>query len=230
MALVPDGPFVQGADHGPAEAAPAHGVVLDAFYIDINEVTHERFEKFREAMRENKRRIPPPARPAADRREPVTGIAWADAQAYAFWAKKDLPTEAEWEKAARGVDGFEYPWGEGPPVWPRLRVPGQIDQVGTFAADLGPFGLYDTAGNAREWCSDWYLAGAYERRLAEGGAALRNPIGPKSAVPGNLRVVKGSHAGWALWQRAGVPANERPEDVGFRCVVRMKRVRLKGGT
>lgn len=228
MALVPEGPFVQGFDGGPPNAAPAHGVVLSAFYIDIREVTCERYEKFRAAMREAGRRIAPPARAPADRREPVTGVSWADAQAYARWAKKDLPTESEWEKAARGVDGAMYPWGEGPPVWQRPRRPGQIDRVGAFPADLGPFGLYDMAGNAREWCSDWYVDDAYPRRVADGVAALRNPAGPKSAVPGNLRVVRGASEDWSLVWRAGVQANDRPEDVGFRCVVRMKRVRAKG--
>lgn len=216
MVLVPAGTFLQGANAGSADSAPEHAVELDAFYIDQAEVTNGQYEDFRVAVRDLKR-VAAPARSTSNLREPVMGITWADAIAYAHWAGKELPTEAQWEKAGRGPNGFVFPWGNGRPLWQRSRQPGQIDTVMSFAGDSSPFGAFDLAGNAREWCADWYSDSTYKQIVA-GGTIPKNPIGPKNPAAQRQRVVKGGATAWGLWSRAGVGQGERPQDVGFRCV------------
>jgi formylglycine-generating enzyme len=221
MCLVPEGIFTQGSNAGPASAAPEHGALLDAFYIDMREVTYARYEKFRDGL-SDKRRISRPVRPSKDPHEPVLGVTWAEARAFAHWAGKELPTEAQWEKAARGTEGFKFPWGNGPFIWHRLREPGQIDLVGSFRGDVSPYGVFDLAGNAREWCNDWYVEKYYSQLVAEAGSTARNPAGPKSSTGANLRVVKGGDPNWYVWARTGVAQNDHPNDVGFRCVLKLK--------
>jgi sulfatase modifying factor 1 len=232
MAFVPEGVFIQGSNGipgnngGAPQTAPEHGVLLDAFYIDLREVTSVRYEKFREATND-KTRVRRPSRAAKDPQEPVLGVTWAEAHAFALWAKKDLPTEAQWEKAARGPDGYRSPWGNGPPIWHRLRIPGQIDKVASFRGDESPYGVFDMAGNAQEWCSDWYTEKYYSQLMAESGSTARNPIGPKNSGGSNMRVVKGGDPDWFVWARSGVVQNEHPNEVGFRCVLKLKPVSSK---
>lgn len=225
MALIPEGISIQGTNAGAFKnAAPEHGVMLDAFYIDLREVTYARYDKFRDAT-SDKRRVPRPARASLDPQEPVMGVTWAEAHAFAIWAGKDLPTEAQWEKAARGPDGFKFPWGNGPFIWQRRRDPGQIDRVASFPGDVSPYGVCDMAGNAREWCSDFYGEKYYSQLLNESGSTARNPTGPKASSGGsNLRVVKGGDPDWYVWGRTGISITERPNDVGFRCVLKLKPV------
>jgi hypothetical protein len=222
MGLVPEGIFIQGGNSDSANVGPEHGVLLDAYYIDLREVTAERYDKYREAVGE-KRRVPRAARAPKDPQEPVLGVTWAEAHAYALWAGKELPTEAQWEKAARGTDGFKYPWGNGPYVWERPRGPLQIDRVGSFRGDISPCGAYDMAGNAREWCSDWYGEKYYTQLMADAGATARNPTGPRASGGSNARVVKGGDPNWLVWARSGVVQSERPTDVGIRCVLKLKQ-------
>lgn len=222
MALVPEGVFVQGSNTAAPNAGPEHGVLLDAFYIDVREVTYLRYDKYRESA-SDKRRVPRPARASNNSLEPVLGVSWIESHAYAVWAGKELPTEAQWEKAARGPDGFKFPWGNGPFIWDRPRLPLQIDLVGSFPGDLSPYGAFDMAGNAREWCNDFYVDTYYTQLAAESGTTARNPTGPKSSGGGtNLRVVKGGDPNWYVWARTGLAQTEHPNDVGFRCVLKLK--------
>ncbi|MBI5760230.1 MAG: SUMF1/EgtB/PvdO family nonheme iron enzyme [Planctomycetales bacterium] len=228
MVLVSAGSFLQGTNAGAPDLAPEHAVELDAYYIDQAEVSNARFEKFRADVRDTKR-VAAPVRSTGNPREPAMGIAWVDALAYAHWAGKELPTEAQWEKAARGASGFSYPWGNGRPVWQRARQPGQIDVAMSFPGDVSPFGAFDLAGNAREWCADWYSDSTYKQAVS-GGVIPKNPSGPKTSTTQRQRVVKGGAATWLLWSRAGVPLSDRPVDVGFRCAWTPKPVAAVGET
>lgn len=226
MALVPAGEFVMGTD-SPGEDPP-HRVFLEAYYMDRFEVTNARYLKFVEGARH---RTPqhyidplydlwiganmPPA--VADR--PVVNVDWYDAAAYCKWAGKRLPTEAEWEKAARGTDGRIYPWGNEPPTAARLNFEQKwagsetLRPVGSFGAGSSPYGVHDLAGNVAEWVSDWYDAGYYRV------APERDPRGPAA---GSAKILRGgSWTNHAATVRATARHADDPEgrngDIGFRC-------------
>lgn len=216
MALVPGGIAIQGAEGTPT-ASPRHPIDIDAFYIDVHEVMVEQFQKFREATKGDKSAAAPVN--ASFPKQPAVGVNWRDATQYAKWTGRELPTESEWEKAARGVNGFTYPWGEGRAIWERRRQPGQINDVESFRTDESAFGVFDLAGNAREWCQDFFTEDAYKQAPAPGSAAARNWAGPRTDKAAR-RVVKGSANGWELWAREGFPMAEHSPKIGFRCVLK----------
>ena len=190
MALVPDGEFAMGSDLVDDEK-PQHRVYLNAFYMDTYEVTVGQYAKFLEA--------PPDwniMNQARHQKRPVANVDWADAATYCKWAGKRLPTEAEWEKAARGTDGRTYPWGNEV----RTRLHATFGKLDTSKDDLGwnshaaltpvglledgksPYGIYDMAGNVWEWTSDWYDKNYYQ------SSPSQNPEGPSS---GEFKVIRG---------------------------------------
>lgn len=226
MVLVQAGEFLMGNE---AEGdAPPHRVSLDAFYIDRYEVTNARYLKFVEATRHRAPQhvVDPqydlwtgPVLSPGVADLPVVNVDWSDADAYCRWAGERLPTEAEWEKAARGTDGRLYPWGNEAPSFARLNFSRRwqgahtIQPVGSYESGGSPYGALDMAGNVWEWVSDWYDAGSY----AAGPA--RNPQGPSS---GSSKVLRGgSWTNSADTVRTTHRREEDPDmrnsDSGFRC-------------
>lgn len=234
MVLVPAGPFTMGSDEGLPNERPVHIVTLDAYYIDQYEVTLSLYRKFLEV---GKQASPPTwddeaATTVGDR--PAVGMSWSAAAAYCQWAGKRLPTEAEWEKAARGTDGRRYPWGEMQPfvdianynrgMWVSEAVTlvpvtsgleGMSVRHGLKGGGKSPFGLSHMAGNAAEWVADWY-GRDYYRQSPE-----KDPSGPAT---GDKRVIRGGS--WAdlpaaLRVTARLSAEPDFEDrtIGFRCAM-----------
>ncbi|MFQ5959779.1 MAG: formylglycine-generating enzyme family protein [Candidatus Methylomirabilales bacterium] len=149
MILIPAGWFMLGTDTWDNDEAPAQRVYLPAYFIGRTEVTNREYQRY----------DPTHTFPPGEEDHPVTNVTWAEAKAYARWAGKRLPTEWEWEKAARGTDGRRYPWGEErQPSWANTRAAGFGDTVpvASFPRDTSPFGLLDTVGNVAEWTASWY--------------------------------------------------------------------------
>jgi formylglycine-generating enzyme required for sulfatase activity len=220
MVLVPGGTFTQGNNEGQAPERPAHTVRLSTYYIDQHEVTNRQFRIF---LGESHYHGQPAGKWLTEKeaREepetlPVTRVNFNDANAFAIWAGKQLPTEAQWEMAARSTDGRRWPWGDAPANWSRPRAARQIDPVMSFPEDVSPYGVYDLAGNVQEWTKDWYDSHYYQT-LAN--LTVDNPVGP-TARPRSLQVVvKGGSKSWLVAYREGVPLDKRVSFVGFRCVL-----------
>jgi len=185
MVLIPAGEFQMGSDDGEDDEKPVHTVYLDAFYMDIYEVTNAQFEKFLESKGFERihwsLRRPGFSHPNS----PVIG-AGPSAMEYCEWVGKRLPTEAEWEKAARGgLEGKKYPWGDEPPDETKTNFNDHVGHptpVGSYPPN--GYGLHDMMGNVCEWVSDWYRPDYYQ------SSPKRNPKGPDSGLHG-WRVVRG---------------------------------------
>ena len=203
---MPAGAFLMGHLEGPGCERPVHEVWVDAFLIATTPVTNAVFAAFMDATGASA-----PAfwgRPGYDDREqPVVGVAWDDAVACAQWAGARLPTEAEWEKAARGgVTGGRLPW-DAPAPAARFERPPRVRSTPS-----NPLGLYDLSGVCHEWCADWYDDAYYARSPAA------NPRGPDS---GTRRVSRGGawrHADpWSgVAHRSSLPPHLRYSDYGVR--------------
>jgi formylglycine-generating enzyme required for sulfatase activity len=191
MVLVPAGEFTMGNNEGGDDEKPEHKVFLNAYYIDVYEVTVGQYAKFLEFTSI----FPPPKWTTMNepphQNRPVVNVDWADANNYCKWAGKRLPTEAEWEKAARGTDGRIYPWGNDPPDPLRANYGKEKGKwnnhdallpVGQLKAGKSPYGIYDLAGNVWEWVNDWYDQDYYATSPSQ------NPPGPKS---GKYKVMRG---------------------------------------
>lgn len=220
MSLIPSSTFQMGKDSDKgASFSPAHMVKIDSFYIDKHEVTNAQYKTFCEAT---DRKLPEfwnvPVFHCGDDfpNHPVIGVSWSDADAYAQWAGKRLPTEAEWECAARGglIDN-NYPYGntyqkrEGA----KTNSPWEnnTEQVGKYEANA--YGLFDMSGNVWEWVADKYGFDYYSQRAPD------NPQGP---AKGFNRVIRGGswHSGpmcRKVYYRKGLPGNWVDFAVGFRC-------------
>jgi formylglycine-generating enzyme required for sulfatase activity len=215
--LVPAGAFIMGDD----EESARRERYVDAFYINQHEVTVAQYASFLSATGS----VRPPddwesASPATGGQLPVAGVDWHDADAYCRWAGKRLPTEAEWEKAARGTDGRTYPWGNVSPTVENANYEntspeaynGGLARVGTHRLGDSPYGVSDMSGNVSEWVADWY---------SESGAPseARNPKGPAS---GEKKVIRGGgrfDPGYRMvaTKRYYAEPSTRSGDIGFRC-------------
>jgi formylglycine-generating enzyme required for sulfatase activity len=220
MVLVPGGTFVMGRDGADPAEAPAHVTRLSTFYIDKHEVTNRQFELFLHDTGLRPERTQALAREAGrvsvSEDFPVAMVSVKDARDYAEWAGKRLPTEAQWEKAARGTDMRLYPWGPQAPNWVRPRAPLQVDAVMSYPSDLSPSGAYDMAGNVLEWTRDWYDSGAYATYR---GTTAEEPTGPSSRPPSSQVVVRGVARDWTITAREGMLEGSRLPYLGFRCVL-----------
>jgi formylglycine-generating enzyme len=198
---------------------PLHKVSLNAYYIDVYEVTNEMYKKFMDATGYKAPKFWNDPK-YNDPKQPVVGVTWADAKAYCDWAGKRLPTEAEWEKASRGgLVGQLFPWGDSP-SHDYANYAGAVgNDLWSGASPVGKFapngyGLYDMAGNVFEWCADWYEKGYYSKSQRDN---------PKGSDTGTTRVVRGGGFGYTanflrVADRFGsyFPSNAYPF-VGFRC-------------
>jgi formylglycine-generating enzyme required for sulfatase activity len=220
MVLVPGGPFVMGHDGAEPSESPAHRVKVSTFYIDKHEVTNRQFEVFLKEMGPRADRSQALAREGGrvslSEDFPVVMVSAQDARNYANWAGKRLPTEAQWEKAARGTDQRPYPWGDAAPEWVKPRAPLQVDSVMSFPNDLSPFGAYDLAGNVMEWTRDWYDATAY---ASVRGGIPEDPTGPSARPPSVQVAVRGCSRQWKITAREGLLEGSRLPYLGFRCVL-----------
>ena len=219
LALVPAGTCVVGSDAGPENSKPSITVYLDTYYMEILEVTINDYEKFRADQREKKKPVPPaPSNPSSSPQTPALGVPWGVAGNYARWAGMEIPTEAEFEKAARGPHGLRTPWGDGK----ALIATRTLSATGTFPSDRSPYGIFDLAGNAMEWCWDLYSPTAHAE--ASGSGTKEGPhnwAGPKKVREMNFRVVKGNGKDWSVWDRQGKEMGKGHPEVGFRCVLRI---------
>ncbi len=198
MVLIPAGEYWMGRTHTASleqaiilerdrrDDQPAHRIHVDAFLLDTHETTNADYARFVEATKAAKPWHWPRGQvTTALAKQPVVNVSFGEAEAYCRWAGKRLPTEAEWERAARGgLDRKRFPWGD-EPARGRAHTgsPSGPTAVGSFAANA--FGLFDMAGNVWEWTRDWYERDYYAISPA------RNPKGPET---GQYRVIRGG--GW----------------------------------
>ncbi len=215
MVLVEAGWFRMGQNDEPPSARPAHRVYLDAFAIDRTEVTRGAFVEFVQSQGQ--------ITSDWDTAEllkhpdlPVTGVLWKEAEAYCRWIGKRLPTEAVWEKAARGKMGYHYPWGD---QWDPARCntvesgSGAVRPVGSYPRGSSPYGAVDMAGNAAEWVADYYQSDYYLSSPAV------DPRGPSLILDHVLR--GGSYASSAdqvttFFRDSSHSVTRNPRN-GFRC-------------
>jgi formylglycine-generating enzyme required for sulfatase activity len=215
MVLVSEGTYRMGAADGDPDEMPVHEVSLDSFYIDEHEVTIGQYKKF---MAETGHAKPDYWQPELDRTtDPVVGVSWNDAKAYAEWAGKRLPTEAEWGYAARGgMVAGKYPWGDTPDTsYANFKSFGILP-----VKSLKPngYGIYDMIGNVWEWCLDWYDTEYYHSKTG------KNPQGP---LMGTYKVLRGG--AWYCDEKEvrvtnrflALPGN-KSYNIGFRCVKSVK--------
>lgn len=218
LIYIPAGEFTMG-DGG--FDAPVHTVNLDGYWIQQTEVTNRMYEqcvKSGSCTSPNQELGGPVFSNPEYASHPVVGVNWDQAQAYCSWVQGSLPTEAQWEKAARGLSGNPYPWGTSNPSCDLLNFAncsGRTSNVTVYEIGKSAFGLFDMAGNVFEWVSDWYDPNYYSQ------SPSANPTGPES---GEYRVIRGSSfetldSQVALAIRRFNERQDSGRDVGFRCAV-----------
>lgn len=227
MVLVPEGNYMSGNENGDIDEVPVNSIFLDSFYIDKFEVTNALYARcVNEGACRALRRIDSFTRssyfgnPEFDN-YPVVYVDWNMANAFCEWRGAKLPTEAQWEKAARGQDGRTYPWGEEIDCrranyqGGSASCPGGTTMVGTYATGVSPYGAHDMAGNVWEWVADWYSEIYYQSIPAV------NPLGPED---GQSKVLRGGS--WAddapdlrVSNRLRFAPNYINFNIGFRCAM-----------
>ena len=236
MVLVPAGEFVMGTNRTDPENThlkigtvkplykdqrPEHKVHLDAFYIDQYEVTNFEYKEFIDATQfpELPGHWEEGMYPKGEKDLPVTNVTWREALTYALWAGKRLPTEAQWEKAARGTDGRLFPWGdEYQKGWANVGVDGAKALVkgGSYPKDVSPYSVHDLAGNVMEWTQSWY-------EPYPGNDYQFKKFGKEFKVLRGNGFQKGGHYFLEAYRYAFYRTEAKPdeyfENVGFRCVM-----------
>jgi formylglycine-generating enzyme required for sulfatase activity len=220
MVTIPAGPFIMGYDGGLDDEKPPHEVDLPEYQVDIFEVTNAQFAAFveatgyqTEAEQAGSGRTWRDEWAEGEDNHPVVRVSWNDAMAYCEWVGKRLPTEAEWEKAARGPEGFLYPWGN---TYEPARANGRdcglrsTVTVGSYGQGASPYGLFDMAGNVREWSAD------------PGYFSYPGNTTPSSYYGDEFRVLRGG--GWfddpsdlRTTRRNPTSPTAANWDIGFRC-------------
>lgn len=234
MVLIPAGDFIMGSDEFDKDTLqqrfglskplylnehPKHKVMLNDYYIDKYEITNKEYKEFTDGTGHT-----PPSYwidgtyPPPSENVPVVHVDWYSADAFCRWAGKRLPTEAEWEKAARGTDGRRFPWGDelDEKKANAMGMYGGLLEVGHFKEGVSPYGVYDMTGNASEWTSDWY-------KPHPGNEFEDDDYGEK------YKVTKGGgwggvgHYSFDYFYRTSFRGHPEPSwnfnDVGFRCVI-----------
>lgn len=231
MVLIPAGKFLMGSSPKDGRVGfsvgvdelPQHTVDLKGYYIDRYEVTAKQYRKFIEATGRKPPGDPrfpeiyPWAReggvPKEFENNPVIYVSWNDAESYCEWAGRRLPTEAEWEKAARGTDGRIWPWGN---IFDSQKAnvqeykAGGTLAVGSFPKGVSPYGVYDMAGNVAEWTADWYQA-------YPGSKLVRSAFGKNKVVKGGAYTLPGEPYARSASRTMARDPEKRHRSIGFRC-------------
>jgi formylglycine-generating enzyme required for sulfatase activity len=221
LVWIPPGEFTMGTNDATSfkPEGPSHKITLDGYWIYRNVVTVAQYRKYCEATG---RKMPDAPKWGWKDDHPMVYVTWKEAVKYCDWAGAQLPTEAQWEKAARGEDGRRYPWGD---TWDaevaraskiKPGSAGSTAPAGSFPKGASPYGVLDMAGNVFQWCSDWYDPEYYQR------SPQKNPTGPETGME---RVIRGG--GWNIhipnYLRTTMRFRYEPDiaghNGGFRCVV-----------
>jgi formylglycine-generating enzyme required for sulfatase activity len=252
MACIAGGPFWRGSNFGPQNTRPQTAVWVQTYFMDAREVTVAQYEACVRAGDCTKAKTnygSDYSRP----RQPKVGVSWYQAVAFCKAAGKHLPTEAEWEKAARGSDARRFPWGDELATCSQAiimdaqgrrscGVPwkgGPPEKGRTFEVGARPpnqFGLYDMSGNAWEWVADWFSESYRDCGAACVGVDPKGPCQGKETCPGHTeRVVRGGSWYWpatyatTFYRRAHVPSNRPYHHYGFRCAASIEEAEVLRG-
>jgi len=235
LVYVSSGVFEMGSGSGNLDELPLHMVSLDGYWMDTTEVTNTMFASFLNDVGNQVEggiswlnsgdplvwitNVSGMWEPLKDKGDyPVVGVSWYGAKSYCEWADRSLPTEAQWEYAAKGAAGYRFPWGDQGPECTRSQFLSCGDtpvQVGILPLGANPYGIYDLAGNVAEWVNDRYAADYYQQSPAQ------NPSGPMN---GYYRIYRGgswgsSYIGLQSSHRSWAGADTRNSEIGFRCVL-----------